>query len=65
MEEEGIEITEVEDLNATSATDLDILLASAERKKIVATSVTALGISQEIAVKTRIHVTIAMRLGIL
>jgi len=64
VEEEGIEIMEGEDLNVTSATDLDILLGSAERKRIVATSVTAPGILQEIAVRTRIPATTATRSGI-
>lgn len=64
VEEEEIEIMEAVDLNATSVTGLDILPASAVRKKIVATSVMGLVTLQGIAAKMRIHATIAMRLGI-
>jgi len=65
VEEEGIEIMEGADLNVTSVTDLDILLGSAGRKRIVATSVMAPGILQEIVVRTRTHATTATRSGIL
>lgn len=64
VEEEEIEIMEAVDLNATSVIDSDISHASVARKKIVATSVMGLVTLQGIAAKTRIHATIAMRLGI-
>ena len=61
MEAERIEITKVEDLNATSVTDLDTLLESVVKKRSTVINVMALDTLQEIVVKTRLVATIAMR----
>ena len=53
MEDEGIEITKVEDLNAISVTDLDTLLESVVKKRNTVINVMALDTLQEIVVKTR------------
>ena len=62
MEDEGIEITKVEDLNATSVTDLDTSLESVVKKRNTALNVMALDTLQKIVVKTRLLATIAIRL---